>query len=254
VSGLSRIDVRRQTAVLADEAGLLAAGAVVTELQFVLSRRTPMSQQMKLYFSFRSPYSWLGCVRARQVLPPLGVTIRYIPIFPPPGTEPAVSASQTRIDYLVEDVERFAAAYGIEVSWPENADTDWVRPHACWVYAEDEGRGPEFLAAAYEARFGRGLQLGSDEVLGAAGVEAGLDADAVVAAADDEALHQRVWRGMAEARDDRVFGVPFFVVDGARFWGNDRLDWVVRAVQEARGEAVPDLSADRFAVAFARGE
>ena len=30
------------------------------------------------------------------------------------------------------------------------------------------------------------------------------------------------------AIDQRVFGAPFFVVDGERFWGQDRLDFVDR--------------------------
>ena len=31
--------------------------------------------------------------------------------------------------------------------------------------------------------------------------------------------------------EDRVFGVPFFVVDGERFWGNDRIEFLLDAVR-----------------------
>ena len=31
-----------------------------------------------------------------------------------------------------------------------------------------------------------------------------------------------------EADRDRIFGVPTFVVDGEPFWGEDRIDWVVK--------------------------
>jgi len=33
---------------------------------------------------------------------------------------------------------------------------------------------------------------------------------------------------VAEADRDGVFGVPTFIVDGEPFWGNDRVDWVVK--------------------------
>ncbi len=32
----------------------------------------------------------------------------------------------------------------------------------------------------------------------------------------------------AEADRDKVFGVPTFIVDGEPFWGEDRIEWVIR--------------------------
>ena len=32
----------------------------------------------------------------------------------------------------------------------------------------------------------------------------------------------------AEADRDKVFGVPTFIVDGEPFWGEDRINWVIR--------------------------
>ena len=32
----------------------------------------------------------------------------------------------------------------------------------------------------------------------------------------------------AEADRDKIFGVPTFIVDGEPFWGEDRIDWVIR--------------------------
>ena len=32
---------------------------------------------------------------------------------------------------------------------------------------------------------------------------------------------------------DKIFGVPIFVVDGKRFWGNDRLDVLADALKKS---------------------
>ena len=32
----------------------------------------------------------------------------------------------------------------------------------------------------------------------------------------------------AEADRDKIFGVPTFIVDGEPFWGEDRIEWVIR--------------------------
>ena len=34
-----------------------------------------------------------------------------------------------------------------------------------------------------------------------------------------------------DAGTDGVFGFPFFLFRGQRFWGNDRIEWLVRAIQ-----------------------
>ena len=34
------------------------------------------------------------------------------------------------------------------------------------------------------------------------------------------------------AEEDKVFGVPMFFVRGEPFWGNDRIDWVRKRLDE----------------------
>jgi 2-hydroxychromene-2-carboxylate isomerase len=41
--------------------------------------------------------------------------------------------------------------------------------------------------------------------------------------------------------------VPYFVYRGETFWGNDRIDWLVRAIRRAHGMPVVDLSRDVLA-------
>ena len=56
----------------------------------------------------------------------------------------------------------------------------------------------------------------------------GLDADAVMqAGAAPETAAKRDEYTKA-AIDSGVFGAPFFIIDGERFWGQDRLDFVER--------------------------
>ena len=38
----------------------------------------------------------------------------------------------------------------------------------------------------------------------------------------------RLKEGFAEADRDGVFGVPTFVINGERFWGYDRIDWLIK--------------------------
>jgi 2-hydroxychromene-2-carboxylate isomerase len=167
------------------------------------------SSAVTLYYSLRSPYSWLACRRLERVR--LGADVRFVAVFPPPGMTPASTSSPRRLAYTRDDATRIAAAYGYTVRWPETLDTEWVRPHGCAYWAMEAGRGTEFILAAHAARFERG------EDLGAAPALAG------------------------------IFGVPTFVLDGELFWGNDRLEWLIRRIEQSRGRAVPDLAAQPLA-------
>lgn len=56
----------------------------------------------------------------------------------------------------------------------------------------------------------------------------GIGADEMMAAADDEAAAAAAMAATEAAIEVGAFGVPYMVVDGAPFWGQDRLaqlDW-----------------------------
>ncbi len=62
---------------------------------------------------------------------------------------------------------------------------------------------------------------------------AGHDAGAILAKLDDakEDLRRRTDRAIALG----IFGAPAFVVGGEMFWGQDRIEFVEKALTNARG-------------------
>lgn len=205
---------------------------------------------LRFYFSFRSPYAWLAFYRLAQVIPNLPVTVEYIPIFPSidPKNDPPVDTR--KINYKKEDIERFAEAFGLPLCWPDPFDTGWIRPHAAYLFAQDQGWGFKFALSAYAARFSEGRDIGTDKVIAAVAGTCDLDASAVVGAADDRDIQARVMQGMAGRQASGVFGVPFFIYRGSKYWGNDRIEWLLRHIYRDAGQRVPDLRADPFARPF----
>jgi 2-hydroxychromene-2-carboxylate isomerase len=200
------------------------------------------ARALRFYFSFRSPYSWLAMHRVQLAAAHGDLAVEYIPVFPPPDFPNDPTKIPAKAAYIRLDVERQARAYGLSCKSPEQFDCQWARPHAAFLYALDQGSGPSFAKLAFEARFGRGESLGDDAVIAACARAAGLDPAATLAAQDDKALQERVVLGMIQGvQEDGLFGVPLFVLQGERFWGNDRVEWLLRRVDELRGHAVPDL-------------
>lgn len=202
---------------------------------------------IRFYFSFRSPYSWLGLHRIERALVGLPVRLNLIPCFPPPGSTGEDPAEQVESRYIRDDVARFARAYGLGLRWPEPFDTDWIRPHAAYLWAQDQGRGRDFALRAYAVRFSEGRDIGDDAVLAELASTCALEPSGLVSAAGDPALQERVLTGMTEGGRLGLFGVPFFIYQDERYWGNDRIEWLVRAIHQRLDKPVPDLRANPMA-------
>ena len=198
------------------------------------------------WYSLRSPYSWLAVHRLTR-LPSLPMELRLLPTFPQPGgPEPAVTADPRRFRYMIQDVTRISSAYGLAVSWPPRVDCDWARPHAGALFADEQGRGLPYLREAFRARFERSEDLEEDAVLRAVAERSKLDPDALLAACDDPALRERTTASRERHAQLGLVGVPSFVVDERIYWGNDRLEWLLRDVCFQGGRPVPSLEDDVF--------
>jgi 2-hydroxychromene-2-carboxylate isomerase len=84
----------------------------------------------------------------------------------------------------------------------------------------------------FRARWTGGKDLADDQTLIDAAEAAGMNGDALVAALDEPRWAHALDQQQADAKADGVFGVPFFVYEDHHFWGNDRIEWLVRELQK----------------------
>ena len=209
-----------------------------------------MVDSIRFYFSFRSPYSWLGFYRLSGIAEQLPVDIEYIPSFPPEDFPNDPRNNKTKSLYIAGDIKRFTEAYGLKTSWPKPFDTDWIIPHSAYIYAQDNDQGISFALNSYSLRFEQGKNIGDDQVLSNLAALSGLAPDKTVQAAHDKQFQDRVISGMKATVQDGMFGVPFFIYKGQKYWGNDRLEWLLRAIYRDAGKPVPDLVNDPFSRPF----
>lgn len=203
-----------------------------------------MADKVQIYFSFRSPYSWLALYRINLLRETLPVKFELTPIFPPRGKEKFMLSDQKKVKYIVKDVDRIATAYGLDMKWPEPFDTDWLAVHSAYIYAAEQGKGIPFCLAVYQARFIEGKDVGDELVMREISLACGLDADTLIEAQTKRQYKRTLLQGMASAGDKGVFGVPYFLYGDSAYWGNDRLEWLLREINGNSGLVVPDLSSD----------
>ena len=188
------------------------------------------ARTVRFYFAYNSPYAFLANTRVARELGPLGVILDYKPVYSP-RTGGGPDLDSPRFRYMFEDVARFAAAYGLAMNPGPFADTR----RACTglLFARAEGRGTAYHDAVYAARFLEGRDIGDPDTLATIAGQSGLDRARFVAALDDPQWAAALAASNADAQTDHVFGFPFFVFQGQRFWGNDRLEWLSAAIRTA---------------------
>ncbi|MEU6479395.1 DsbA family protein [Streptomyces sp. NPDC047017] len=220
-------------------------------------RRGRAAAPPRFYFSLRSPYSWLAYRDLLDRHPGLADRIEWRPFFEPDehsakalseagGGFSYVAMSRAKHLYILQDVRRLTRERGLEMTWPVDRDPVWEVPHLAFLAALDEGRGREFVDAAYRARWQQGRNICDRAVVGGLARELGLDAERLAGAPDDPGLRARGVQALLALDRDGVFGVPFFVDGYDKYWGTDRLDAFAAAVADrARRAGTPEPPAGK---------
>ncbi|TDJ66324.1 MAG: hypothetical protein E2O35_05950 [Proteobacteria bacterium] len=188
-------------------------------------------KKVKFYFAYNSPFSFLANTRAATLLAPLAVELECKPVYSPRPSGGGPDLNSPKIKYLFEDVGRFAKSYGLRLNPGPFADSK----KAClgFMFAQAEGKaGNGYHDGVYQARWLDGKDIGEEEVLAEIAQRSGLDRKEFLTALRDARYEGALERSCKEAEADGVFGFPFFIYEGQKFWGNDRIEWLVREIKE----------------------
>ena len=100
-----------------------------------------------------------------------------------------------------------------------------------FLFANEKGKGKAYHDGVYAARWLEGKNIGDENVLAEIAEKAGLDRNEFLAALNDSRHEAALERSNKDGEADDVFGFPTFIYEGQKFWGNDRIEWLVRAIE-----------------------
>ena len=202
-----------------------------------------MTHSADLYFSFRSPYSYLAIGRYRNMVATYDLDIALRPVWPIAIRDPDIlfTGNPAAPRYILMDSYRVAQMLGIPYSWPrpdpvvQNMETREISEDQPYIYrivrlgqaASRRGKGLEFAYEASKLIFSgevEGWHEG-DHLAGAA-QRAGLDFAELEAEVknDAEALDAEVGANQDALEAAGHWGVPTLVFKGEPFFGQDRID------------------------------
>ncbi|MFY0310391.1 2-hydroxychromene-2-carboxylate isomerase [Leisingera sp. D0M16] len=183
------------------------------------------------YFSTLSPFSYLAGTRPWEIAARHGAEVTCKPLdilalFSRTGGTPPGERHPARQEYRLIELERQAAKLGLPINlkpahWPTNA----APSSYAIIAAQNAGGGDmgQLVHSILRACWAEEKDIADDAVIRACLAGAGFDA----ALADSGLLAgaETYAQNLEDAVKAGVFGAPFWVTaDGARFWGQDRLE------------------------------
>jgi len=99
-----------------------------------------------------------------------------------------------------------------------------------YYVAREKSTERAYRNGVFRALWFQGRDIDRD-VLGNCARDAGLSRADFLKGLDDEHYRDAFWARALAGFEERVFGVPLFVVGGERFWGNDRLEFLLDALR-----------------------
>ncbi len=192
-----------------------------------------MTQEIEYYFTPLSGFAYLGHDRLKHIAAQASADVLFRPmtiasVFEASGTAPPAKQSPARLAYRRADMRRWAE----RISLPLNVEPKhWPAPDAlagkCIVAAGLTGSDPWTAARAFfEGVWVRDADIANVQDAALLLGEAGLDASAILEAAQSEEAAGLLKSYTQEAISKGVFGSPSYVLNGDVYWGQDRLSFV----------------------------
>ena len=190
------------------------------------------------YFDFASPNAYLS----HRVIPGIeartGVKFTYVPVllgglFKLTGNQAPMTAFagiRNKLAYEARETERFVArhkltAYRMNPHFPVNT----LRLMRGAVAAQQIGVFDAYVETGFKAMWEDGQKMDDPAVMAEVLGKAGLDAQTLMAKAEEPEVKQGLLNNTEAACEAGAFGIPTFAVDGEIWFGKDRL----REVEEA---------------------
>ena len=184
--------------------------------------------RVRFYYDVVCPYSYLESYVVEAAEDAGAVAVEWLPFELRPAPRPLLEprGDHLRVDWT-RNVYARAQAMGVEIHLPRYQPRSTLPLAAC-LWAAEQGRLRDFKHALYEAFFCEGEDIAGDAELMRAAARAGLDPDAVIAAAYSPERIAQIGSIRAEAEAAGVRGVPSLLADsGASHWGMGGLERLV---------------------------
>jgi carboxymethylenebutenolidase len=196
-----------------------------------------MTKAVTVYYSLGSPWTYLAWQRFRALVGGAGASADYRPVrmaevFKVSGGLPLGQRATQRQAYRMMELRRWRAHLGAELNLEPRffPVDDSIAGGMVIALGQRGGDMAALSGALLRAVWAQERDIADPATLVAIADGQGLNGADLLAAADDAAVASAYRANTEAAIEAGVFGVPTFVIGDDLLWGQDRLDFVARAL------------------------
>lgn len=196
-----------------------------------------MTKELDYYYAMPSPWAYLGAARFTRMVEAAGVAVTYKPcdfgrVFSRTGGLKLKDRSPARQAYRLAELRRWSAHLGVATTIEPRYFPVADELAARFVIAAGQKGIPmgPLTFAIMRAVWQEERDISDADTLCAIADGLGLAGSVLLTAAREPSTLEAYERNSDEAVTRGVFGAPSYVYRGEIFWGQDRLDFLERAL------------------------
>lgn len=190
---------------------------------------TTDQQPLELFWSIRSPYSYIAIVRARQLVNFYNIPLVVKPVLPMVMRRMQVPKNKTH--YIARDASREAHQHNIPFGCIADPLGKGVENcYALYEFAQSQGKGVEFLESYARGVWSEGIRSDTATGLKILVERVGLSWQDAQLLLKDDSWRLSAQNNLAELYGIGLWGVPSFKYGDVKVFGQDRLDCIEQAI------------------------
>jgi 2-hydroxychromene-2-carboxylate isomerase len=198
-----------------------------------------MSKTIQYFMAPHSPWTYLGHARLVALAQAAGAQVELKPfdlgkVFGVSGGLPLAKRAPQRQAYRLAELARWSSHLGVPLNvqpkffpFPPDAAAKLIIATRTALGGE---AALELAGAIMRGLWAEDKNISDDDTLAQIAGACGFDGRMLVKSSQTAGVQEQYNRNPDEAMAASVFGSPWYVVDGESFWGQDRLDFVERAL------------------------
>lgn len=191
------------------------------------------NKTVTLYWSARSPYSYLALLRLNDLANNHGFTLDIKPIMPMVMRNLAVPKAKKM--YIFKDTKREASHYDIPYGFVADPLGEAVlRCYSLLNYARDNSRYIEFLISFSQSVNAQGIRAETDKGMKLIVEGAGLNWQEAKKHLNSEAWKQETAENLQQMMNKGLWGVPSIEYENQIVWGQDRIPFIMQLMTGAK--------------------